>query len=254
MTIAFVSSTVSAATATSTACPVTYPASIAAGDGIVVMAGGKPFSATIDTPAGYTALGEITNGTTASGADTGSVKLATFFKTAVGSETGTLTVTSSADTLWVVVCRYTNTPGASWVTALATGTDTTANTTWSVAYSSNPGITNGDYLVLGGAVSTDLAVTWSILALAATGATLGSPTVRQSPRVTTGNQCGGTVASSLCTAGTASASPTWTATLSLATNQAGSGALLRLRELLPALRVPGPYLTRQSALRRQARW
>lgn len=256
MTINFVSSTVSTATEVATACVAAYPASIVAGDGLVVMVGTKPFGATITTPAGYTALGTITNGSTVVGLDTGSVKCAGFFKQAVGTESGTsLTVSiATADSSWAVICRYTKDPTRIWQVATATGTDTTASTSWSVPFSSNPGIANGDYIVLGGVTSTDLAVTWSTFALAATGATIATPTPRQNPRITTGNDLGGNVASTNCTAGTASAVPTWTSILSVATNQAGSAVLVRLREAIPALAVPIPYLVRQAPLRRQARW
>lgn len=257
MTITFISSTVSTATAVATACPVNYPVTIAAGDGLVMIVGTKPFGATITTPAGWTAQGTTTNGTTAVGIDTGSVKVAAFTKTADGTEAGAGFITVSvatADSTWVVICRYTKSAANSWSFASATGTDAAVGTAWSVAFSSNPGITVGDNLVLGGVQPTDAANTWSAHTLTAASATVGAPTGRQNPRVTTGNDSGGHVATAVCSAGTATGVPTWAATQTLATNNAGSAALVRLREVAPAGNVPAPYVAGQEALSRSYYW
>jgi len=255
MAIAFISSNLSAANASATATPVTYPVAIAAGDGLVLVVGTKPFSGTITTPAGWTALGEITNGTTGSGIDTGSVKAAAFFREAVGTETGSLTVTiTGGNSSWASILRFTKAVGAAWQTGFASGTDATANTAWLVGYTTNPGITSGDHLVMGGVVSTDLAVNWTAQTISgATGATISVPTALQNPRITTGQDSGGHVSRTTCTAGTATANPTWNATLSVGTNQSGSGVMVRLREVTPAFRVPAPYLVQRESIRRSSR-
>jgi hypothetical protein len=254
--LTFISTTVSAAAAVATAVPVPYPASIVIGDPLVLLVGTKPFSATIATPAGWQALGEITNGSTAMGVDTGSVKMAAFARMAAGGESGNLTVTiTSGDSSYGVMYRYTKAAGATAQFVAATGTDTTVGTAWSVTFGSNPGITTGDSIVVGGVYPTDAANTFSASALAATGATFAgiSAAGHQNPRVTTGNDLGGNTNQCSCTAGPASAAPVWTATQTLATNNAGSAVVVRIRELqLPAARAP--FVVGAQANRRASQW
>jgi len=90
-------------------------------------------------------------------------------------------------------------------------------------------------LVLGGVWPTDAADTISASALAATSATFSGIVAAgdQNPRVTTGNDLGGNTNHCNCSAGTASANATWTSTHTLATNNAGSAILVRLREVSP---------------------
>jgi MSHA biogenesis protein MshQ len=234
MALAFASSTVSANTASGTDCPVAYPGSIASGDIGVLLVGTKPFSATITTPPGWTSLGSVTNGTVAVGLDTGSVQMAAFWRAFNGGETGNLTVNVPAgDTTYCAMYRVTAGAGTWCNAASATGTDTVANTAWNVAYGSNPGITSGDLIILGGVWSTDLARTVSASALAATGATFTGIVAAgdQNPRVTTNNNLGGNTNHCACSAGTASTVATWTATHSVGTNGSGSAVLVRLREI-----------------------
>jgi hypothetical protein len=244
MTLAYVSSTLSSASSTTpTALPVTYPASIAWRDVLVLLVGVKAYSITITTPAGWTKLGEVTNGTTAQGLDTGSVKMAAYYKVAAGNESGgSLTVAMpSANSAYACIYRITKAADRDVVAAFASGTDTTANTSWSVAYSSNPGITAGDLIIVGGVWSTDLARTVSASAIAATSATFSGIVAAgdQNPRVTTNNDLGGNTNHALCATGTASANPSWTATHTVGTNGAGSAVLVRLRE---TLYLPPPSL------------
>lgn len=256
MALAFVSSTISAATASATALPVPYPASITIGNPLVLLVGTKAFSATITTPDGWIPLGEVTNGSVATGTDVGSVKMAAFAREAVGGETGNLTVSiSGASSSYGSIYRYTKAANQSAQFALATGTDTTAGTSWSVAYGSDPGITSGDHLVLGGVWSTDAADTVSASAFAATGATIAGIVAAgdQNPRITTGNDLGGNTNHCNCSAGTASAAGTWTATHTLATNNSGSAVLVRIREV-PKPSARSPLVVQAQSGRRSYRW
>jgi hypothetical protein len=254
--LAFVSSTISSATAVATAVPVPYPASITIGNPLVLLVGTKPFNSTITTPDGWQFLGQVTNGSTAQGVDTGSVLMAAYGREAVGGETGNLTVAiTTANSSYGSIYRFTKAANQSAQFALATGTDTTAGTTWSVAYGSNPGIISGDHLVLGGVWSTDAADTVSASAFAATGATIAGIVAAgdQNPRITTGNDLGGNTNHCNCTAGTASANGTWTATHTLATNNAGSAVLVRIREV-PKPSARSPMVVQAGAGRRSYRW
>lgn len=243
MALAFVSSTVSAnAPGSGTIVPCAYPASIAAGDVLVVLLGAKPFNTLITPFGGWQFLGSATNGSTAQGADTGSVLIAAFGKEANGTETGNLTATfSGGNSGWLSIYRFTKSAGTVVNFAAATGTDTTVNTSWSVAYGTNPGITSGDHLVLGGVWPTDLALSVSASALAATSATFTGIVAAgdNNPRVTQGNQIGGNTNHCSCSAGTASANPTWTATHSIASNNSGTGIIVRLRETAPGTPTAG---------------
>jgi len=131
----------------------------------------------------------------------------------------------------------------------------TAGTSWSVSYSSNPGITSGDHLVLGGVWSTDAADTVSASAFAATGATIAGIVAAgdQNPRVTTGSDLGGNTNHCNCSAGTASANGTWTSTHTLATNNSGSAVLVRIREVTPPA-ARSPYVIGANANRRASQW
>lgn len=233
MALAYVSSTISSATAVATAVPVAYPASIAIGDLLVLLVGTKPFNAVISPPSFWRPLGEITNGTNITTADTGSVKMAAFVLEAGAALSGSLTVDiATANSSWASIVRVTKAANTYYDAALATGTDTTAGTTWSVAFGSNPGITSGDLLILGGVWSTDAANTVSASAFSATSATFSALVGAgdQNPLITTNNDLGGNTNHFSCTAGTASANGTWTATHTNATNNSGSAVLVRLRE------------------------
>ncbi len=112
MTIALRASGAWAAHTTSPAAAL--PAGVAAGDMMILFIGCKPYTATIATPAGWTALSAAsgTNGTTASGVDIGSVQWATFYRIFVaGDAAPTLSVTSGNPSL-AVIRAYTKTATA----------------------------------------------------------------------------------------------------------------------------------------------
>lgn len=236
MALTFQSSTVSANNATATAVPVAYPTSTDSGDLLVLLVGTKPFNAVIQTPSFWTPLGSVTNGSTGQGADTGSVLMAAYVVEAYATLTGNLTVNiTSANSSYASMYRVTKASGQYYSTGFASGTDTAAGTGWSVTFGSNPGITSGDIVIVGGVWSTDVSNTISASAVAATSATFTGVVAAgdQNPRVTTNNQLGGNTNHAACSAGTASANPTWTATHTATTNNAGSAVMVRLREATP---------------------
>lgn len=236
MALAFQSVTTSADLASATACPCAYPASTAAGNILVCFVATKPFNAVINTPGpDWQPLGQIANGTTAaSTADVGSMLIAAFVKEANGTETGNLTVNiTSGNSSSVAIYRYTKAAGQAFTAAGAFGTDAAAGASWSIAYTSNPGITSGDALIVADAWPTDALRILSAQSLTATGATISAPTNDAGWQQTTGFDMGGALHHTACTAGTASANPNWATTHSVGTNNAGSSALVRLREIAP---------------------
>lgn len=212
------------------------PAGIAAGDIMVMFVGCKPFSATIVTPSGWTRLSgaDGTNGSTASGVDTGSVQWAVFIREWVsGDAAPTVTITSGNVALGMII-GFSKSATKVWDVAGAKGSDTSSGTPFSLTMDANPGIISGDMLVSGSVIAGDNA-TFGTPTMTATGATIGA--VTESP-TTEGTTAGGNdLEASNCyaavTAGPASAAPVVGWTLSVA--QTGGGAISRLREVDPPL-------------------
>lgn len=122
-----------------TSLSVALPASgIVAGDYLVILVGTKPTTATINTPSGWTKLGELASSKGVSADhDVGDTKIAALGKVADGSESGTSVTVSitSGNTSWgCSTGRWSNGTGA-WDIDVATGQDTTADTAWSATMS-----------------------------------------------------------------------------------------------------------------------
>lgn len=122
-----------------TSLSVALPASgIVAGDYLVILVGTKPTTATINTPSGWTKLGELASSKGVSAYhDVGDTKIAALGKVADGSESGTSVTVSitSGNTSWgSSTGRWSNGTGA-WDIDVATGQDTTAGTAWSATMS-----------------------------------------------------------------------------------------------------------------------
>jgi len=122
-----------------TSLSVALPASgIVAGDYLVILVGTKPTTATINTPSGWTKLGELASSKGVSADhDVGDTKIAALGKVADGSESGTSVTVSitSGNTSWgCSTGRWSNGTGA-WDIDVATGQDTTAGTAWSATMS-----------------------------------------------------------------------------------------------------------------------
>lgn len=233
MAVAYVSSGLIASAAAQTVAPA-YPASIAAGDGLVLVRTAKPDTAALTTPAGWTLVDSRTGGAGVFGNDTGPLVVAIYFRQADGLESGTLTCDSTPATVDVqqaIVSRYTKGSGT-WDTAGSGGADSTASTDWSVTAAGNPGITAGDVVHVALCWPTDSARTWSAEALSATGATITSLTV---PIASTTTSLGADMTTRAhnfsCTTGAATGAPTYTGTVNSGINVAGPTSLIRLREV-----------------------
>lgn len=234
MAIAFGTAGTAAVGTTSLAVP--HPASIAAGDMLVLVIANKYPTNGPSTPAGWSTF--ITNaqqsgGSGTAGIDVGSVYVTVFTKEAVGGETGNLTVTVTSGNASIGrMFRYTKGASMVWNLAACGGADNTAGTAWSVTGNANPGITAGDMVLACSAINTD-GYTYSAQAIAATGITAwGTVTERQDSGTTQGQDCGMVVSEHPVTTGTASAAPVFTMTASstATNNPAGATVMLRLRE------------------------
>lgn len=221
------------------------PATVNAGDALVLIIGHKPSSANVNTgtastPAGWTKRAELIGaggyGTTA-GADVGNCNLWIFTKDTVdGTEGGTtisstLTVTSAA---WGLVVRV-PTGGGRLTYNATTGQQSTApSTSISVTMSADPGFSARDFALWAMAIptDTDTPALFSGHTITATGATFGSASEISEPDSTTNNDIGGVIAYATVSSGTSSAAPVIGATLTgtQTADARGPLGLLRIRE------------------------
>jgi len=228
----------SAATGT-TSLSVPYPASIAAGNLLVMIVGNKYPANGPATPVGWTlvANGQGSGGLGSAGGDSGQVYNTIFVKEALGTESGNLAVTvTSANTSMARMFRYAKTAGTTWNYAATNGSDNSAGTTWSVTGAANPGITSGDMLIIGTSLNGNRVTGWTE-SVSATGATFGTTAERNDSTSSTGDDMGLIVSEHPVTAGTASAAPVFTMTGSSGSantnSPTGASVMLRIREVVP---------------------
>lgn len=212
----------------------TYPASLAMGDLLILLVGTKPDTAPVTRPIGdFAFLGAYSGGGGTTGVDTGPTRIGVFWKIATGAETGTQSVTVPGNSVtWVQMFHYSNATGF-WDLAIAGGVDSTTGSSWSVTCDVSPGITAGDFVLVGSVIPTDVTTPNQFTSelVTATGATFAATTELSEPDSSSGNDIGGFVFHTDCTAGTSSAIPVITATASgTTTNVRGPSALIRIRE------------------------
>lgn len=213
-----------------------YPASIASGDLLVGIVGIKSSTATVTTPPGWLLVGTESGGGGTSGADTGPTKIMIFAKVANPEETltGTERFSGTQNVAWAQIFRLSNATGF-WDLGFAGGTDSTPDASWSVTCSSDPGITSGDLILVGSCDPTDSAHNYTSSAVTATGVTFGASTLITEPRSSSGQDIGGFIFRQAATAGTSSAAPVVSATVTgTTTNVRGPSGLLRIREVSEA--------------------
>ena len=216
----------------STSIAVGYPASIAAGDLLVIVATtGATNSETPGTPSGWISQGSYATTDGVFGIDTGPRRVTVFTKEAVGGESGTVSVaTTNGNTGRCTMLRFTKThPSYVWDIA-ATGGYYEAGTAVSVTGGSL-GFAPGDVVVVSNAQRVDT-VTQSSQSLTASGITFGTRTNRATVAVTTGNDIRHVIDTyAAITSGTATVAPTWSYTASASCSAAIH--FLRLREVPP---------------------
>jgi len=227
--------TIGTTTNTGTTAPtVAYPASIAAGDYLLMAVVNRPNASTPTIPAGgWTQLATVTGGAGSEAAGTGVIRVTVFGREAVGTESGSVTLAiTSGTSCGAVIWRSTKTTGKNWDAATATGSDNSAGTAFSVTFGTDPGVTAGDLVFVAAGSSEDTA-TWASEALSQTGMTYGALTEHTDTAVSTGNDCRIIVCQHAVTSGTSSAAGTFTATASStnAANTAGAAVMIRLRQI-----------------------
>ena len=216
------------------------PSGTTTGDLSILGAGGKPFGITFTDPSGWTKIGEATNGTTASGTDTGSTKVAAWVReSAPVGAIGNMTIGGSPNTLDAVINTYTKAADTTWdVTSWTTGGDTANGANFSATGGAGIAVAAGDWVVAVCSVNGDVGTPSAIAIGGMSGATLGATSTRQSHAVTTGADNRLIVADCQVTDGSSSAAPTFTYTNA----SPGSGTVLWLR--LREVPAPTVVLTR----------
>lgn len=205
-----------------TAAP-TYPASIAAGDLLLlVVAWANDATVAPTAPAGWAAPRDntYTGGAGAFGVDAGPRGVSVFYRIADGTESGSVTVTNpgTTPTISAQIIRLSKTGTGGWRIKVVGGGDTTADTAYSVTAASDPGAVAGDLAIVVSAWHPDTATSASP-ALTWTGTGTATLTARAGSANAAGNDLRATVQSRDIT-GTSTAAPVYTTTL----NAAGAGA------------------------------
>lgn len=222
MAIAFTGATSVAATATNYT--VAWPASsVAAGRIAFLFQITKGYTEGITAvDSGLSSLIDFANGTTANGADAGSVRLQVYYKVLNGSESGSISVTNTCNVCLAILLVYENSTGA-WLLA-----NTTANATARVGTGAvDPGLTAGDYVLTCLGMNGDVGGNVTTFGLTATGITVGTETTRRASVTNTGFDAAILVADHVIDSGSSVAAPV----LSWTTGQsAGPVAFIRLRE------------------------
>jgi hypothetical protein len=225
-----------------TSVAVPHPTGISAGDTLVLMIANKyPTNAPTNPGGTWVTVtnGRFSGSSGTNGIDTGAAYISVFTKIADGTETGNLTVSISSgnSALGRMFC-YKKAATDIWDAQAANGgSDNTAGTTWSVTAAADPGVTAGDWVIVGSGINTD-AYTYASEAITQTGISSWDTMVeRQDSGTNSGQDCGLVVSEHHALAGTSSAAPVYTMTAnSSATNApAGASVFLRLRTIAQAI-------------------
>lgn len=215
-----------------------YPASIAAGDMLILIIGMKPSTAnsgSVTTPAGWTPVTSITGaggyGSTL-GADTGNTNLFVFSTKADGTESGSLTVTVATNNVcWAQMLRLAN-DTKYWGIVAGTGSDISGDTTWD-AVCSAIAIAANDFVIGALCIPTDVTTPaqFSTQNLIQTGTTFGTRVEISEPDSGTGNDIGGMLCYAFAQSGSGTGTVTFQSSVAgTVTNVRGPGVIIRVRE------------------------
>lgn len=130
MAISFIDNTTTFTDTSTATLTITRPTTYSAGDMLIAFVGGKAYNTTITPPAGWTSIGSSTNGTTASGVDTGSTIIQAFYKVATASEGASYSFTLSASRTVLIGMIHVYRTDLSWVTPTGVGAIQNTSTGW----------------------------------------------------------------------------------------------------------------------------
>lgn len=242
MAISFIGSGAGNGGTTSIAPP--YPASLVAGDLLVLAVTNKYPNNGPDTPAGWTAGAQQFGGHGSAGADAGNVFSTLFWKISDGTETGNLTVTlPSSNSATGRIFQFRKNPEAGWADPVflqvAQGTPDTA---WSVSPTASQNFRVGDMVIVLSSYNADnlTCSAQAITFLSAVTAgqqvpTVANETERLDGFTNQGDDCAHTLSTHEITAGNYTGRITFSMTVSgsATDSPAGASLFMRLREVGP---------------------
>ncbi len=163
-----------------------YPAGLAAEDGLILVVGTKLQSCQVDTPAGWRRIKETIGFSGSNGSNQGAIRQTMFWKEATGSESGTLTVTiDTGQSSFGTMYAFRKDPRAQWNIDVYHGRyNTYNNVNYSVRSYESLTTRRGDILFCANAINTS-SYTFSTEALAHTGATMTALSLELAERTTT---------------------------------------------------------------------
>jgi hypothetical protein len=215
-----------ATSTTSTISSVGVPAGLASTDISLMVVCVKGFAINITTPDGWTRITEVVNGSTNSGLDTGSVRVAAFKR--IGTYTAPNVLLSGTPTVaQAAISAYTRGASESWaIQALTTGFDSSHGANYSATGSAVLATTTGNWLVGLTGLNTD-AGTLSAFALTETSVTFAGVQTRLNSGTTTGDDGRLVILDNAASSGTGSAAPVTSFTN--ASSSSGATIFIRLR-------------------------
>ena len=213
---------------------VTLPSGSAAGDMMIAYIGAKPYTTTLGvSTAGWAAVPGTagSNGTTASGIDTGSVVWAAFYKVFEAGDVNVTFTLTGVNVALFTVQTFQKDANASWVTPTGgKGSDTSSGTGFSITSDVSLALKAGD-MISGWSSLPGNDATFGTPTLTGTGLTIDTPTEEPTAEgsTATGQDFESTAMYAKITAGSASVAPVMGWTLSAA--QTGGGCIVRLSEM-----------------------
>jgi hypothetical protein len=250
VSIAFVNSGAVATGTTSLA--IALPASLVAGNLLLMHIGSKYSPNLPTTPNGWTLGGQVTAGAGAAGADAGEATSTVFYKVSDGTESGNQNTTiTSGNSAIGRIAQYTSTENVGWSLAFETGTDTSAGTDISIDTSGALATRNTDFVVSYMALNSDAATALSSVSLTGSGVVLGS-TNRYFSVTGNGDDVAIVAHDHLCTLGLSGASLVLVGTANAGT-PAGAAVFVRMRSAQPTIGTiqPEGLLKSRTLLRRR---
>lgn len=222
-----------------------YPASINAGDLIILAVTSKPDTSTYPAIAGWTKQLDVSVGSGTVGGGTGPQRLGIYTKIAAGGESGTVTVTPA--TVASNVCEASiaayrlATPGTAFSIDVGSGSMTTASTSFSTPNGSSDRVVPGDTVFFAEVVSSNQAM--SGITISALGAGFSAAANNQQLGTANGNDLTMTMNHRASGSGAATAATTAIATI---TSSTGGTAFVRMREVPAPGTLPDVVMANRS--------
>lgn len=188
-------------------------------------------------PSGWTLVGQESAGSGPSGDDTGEVVSSAYVKTAVGDESGTITINiTSGNSALGRVFSFSKESENSWASPISVeGTLTSAGTAVVVRADTAMNLRLGDFVVVVASFNSD-AYSFSGQSISMSGLTFDAATERNDTGTTQGQDIRLIVTSHRVASGDTTGKPYWSGTASGSSANAPAGALIfiRLREVGPS--------------------